>query len=131
MDNELPETLSKAKEVLENADKEKMISTTLSCYHFLSVEVENSGVKQRWNVVFSEKAYAKETKTLEKKIRLEKEKAEKEYGTSIIALKAVREMEKGWKYHEISPNEVEVRKEKRRGKLMEEERIASFPLPAH
>jgi len=32
-----------------------------------------------------------------------------------------RERKKGWKYHEISPNVVEVRKEKRRGKLMEEE----------
>jgi len=39
--------------------------------------VEYGGVKQRWIVVFSEKAFARETKTLEKKIKKEKERGER------------------------------------------------------
>jgi len=34
-------------------------------------------VKQRWIVVFSEKTFARETKTLEKKIKKEKERVER------------------------------------------------------
>ena len=119
----VPETLSEAKEVLETADTEKMISTTLEGYHLFSIEVEYGSVKQRWVVVFSEKAFARETKTLEKKIRVEKEKAEKEiwhfYNQEFYnvedALKAAREMEKRWKYHEISANKVEARTKKKDG----------------
>ena len=40
----VPETLSEAKEVLENADAEKMRSTTLDGYHLFSIEVEYGGV---------------------------------------------------------------------------------------
>jgi len=65
----LPETLSEAKEVLENADTEKMRSTTLDGYRLFSTEVEYGGVKQRWVVVFSKKAFMREPKTLEKKRR--------------------------------------------------------------
>jgi len=119
----VPETLSEAKEVLETADTEKMICTTLEGYHLFSVEVEYGSVKQRWVVVFSEKAFVRETKTLEKKIRVEKEKAEKEiwhfYNQEFYsvedALKAAREMEKRWKYHEISANKVDARTKKKDG----------------
>ena len=62
----VPETLSEAKEVLENADTEKMKSTSLNGYRLFSIEVEYDGVKQR------------ETKTLEEKIKKEKEQVEKE-----------------------------------------------------
>ncbi len=74
----VPETLSEAKEALENADTEKMCSTALKGYRLFSIEVEYGGVKQRWVVVFSEKAFARETKTLEKRIKKEKEQVEKE-----------------------------------------------------
>ncbi|MCD6210264.1 MAG: hypothetical protein J7J01_05135 [Methanophagales archaeon] len=47
------ETLSEAKEVLKNADTEKMRITTLDGYRLFSIEVEYGGVKQRWVVVFS------------------------------------------------------------------------------
>ena len=73
----VPETLSGAKEVLENADTEKMKSTSLNGYRLFSTEVEYGGVKQRWVVVFSEKAFERETKTLEKKIKKEKERVER------------------------------------------------------
>ncbi|RJS83674.1 IS1634 family transposase, partial [Methanophagales archaeon] len=70
----VPETLSEAKEVLENADTEKMRSTTLDGYRLFSTEVEYGGVKQHWVVVFSEKAFEREMKTLEKKMKKEKER---------------------------------------------------------
>jgi transposase len=64
----VPETITEAKEVLESIDMEKMRSTTLNGYHIFSTEAEYGGVKQRWVVVFSEKAFARETKTQKKKI---------------------------------------------------------------
>jgi len=43
------------------------------------------GVKQRWVVVFSEKAFARETKTLEKKIKKENIEGNAEKGKFIVA----------------------------------------------
>ena len=85
------ETLSEAKEVLENADTEKMKSTSLNGYRLFSIEVEYGGVKQR------------ETKTLEKKIKKEKEQVGKEvwhlsnqeFYSEEDVLKAAREKENG------------------------------------
>ena len=57
--------------MLENADTEKMKSTSLNGYRLFSIEVEYGGVKQRWVVAFSEKTFARETKMLEKKIKKE------------------------------------------------------------
>jgi transposase len=103
----VPETLSEAKELVENSDMEKMRSTSLDGYHLFSTEVDYGGVKQRWIVVFSEKGYAREKKTLEKKIEREKERGEKEvwhfsnhdFCSAEDGLKALRRLEKTWKYH--------------------------------
>jgi len=119
----VPETLSKAKEVLENADTEKMRSTALRGYRLFSTEVEYGSVKQRWIVVFSEKALVRETKTLQKKIEKEKEQVEKdarhfankEFYSEEDAQKAAQEMEKGWKYHKISATEVVTKTKKKDG----------------
>jgi len=43
----VPETLSEAKEVLENADTEKMKSTSLNGYRLFSIEVEYDGEAAR------------------------------------------------------------------------------------
>ncbi len=118
----VPETLSEAKELIENSDLEKMRSTSLNGYRLFSTEVEYGGVKQRWIVVFSEKAFMREKKTLEKKIEKEKEKVEKEvwhfsnqdFCSADDGLKALRELEKTWKYHRVKGIEV-VEKRKRKG----------------
>jgi transposase len=86
----VPETLSEAKELVENSDMEKMRSTALKGYRLVSTGVEYGGVKQRWIVVFSEKAFTREERTLEKK------------------------MEKAWKYHKLKGIEV-VERRKRKG----------------
>jgi len=119
----VPETLSEAKEVLENADMKKMKSTSLNGYLLFSIGVEYGGVKQRWVVVFSEKAFMRETKTLEKKIKKEKEQVEKEvwhlsnqeFYSEEDALKAAREREKRWKYHEISATATETKRKRENG----------------
>jgi transposase len=118
----VPETLSEAKEVLENSDMEERRSTTLKGYHLFSTEVEYGGVKQRWIMVFSEKAFMREEKTLEKKIKKEKEKVEKEvwhfsnhdFYSAEDGLKALQKLEKRWKYHKVKGIEV-VEKRKRKG----------------
>ena len=119
----VPETLSEAKEVLENSDTEKRHSTALNGYRLFSTEVEYGSVKQRWVVVFSEKAFARETKTLERKIEKEKEQVEKdvwhffnqEFHSLEDAQKAAQEMEKGWTYHKISATEVRTKRKKKDG----------------
>ena len=119
----VPETITEAKDVLEHADMATMRSTALNGYRIVTTEVEYGGVKQRWVVVFSEKAFARETKTLEKKIEKEKEKVEKEvwhfsnqeFYNEEDALKAAQEMEKRWTYHRISATEVETKRKKKDG----------------
>jgi transposase len=119
----VPETITEAKEVLESIDMEKMRSTTLNGYHIFSTDAEYGGVKQRWVVVFSEKAFARETKTQKKKIGKEKKRVEnevwhfsnQEFHSNEDVLKAAQEMEKGWKYHKISATEVETRRKKKGG----------------
>jgi transposase len=119
----VPETITEAKEVLESMDTEKMLSTTLNGYHIFSTAAEYGGVKQRWVVVFSEKAFARETKTQKKKIGKEKEQVEKavwhfsnqEFHSKGDALNAAQEMEKAWKYHKISATEVKTRRTKKGG----------------
>jgi transposase len=118
----VPETLSEAKELIENSDLEKMRSTALNGYHLFSTEVEYGGVKQRWIVVFSEKAFMREKRTLEEKITKEKEKVEKEvwhfsnqdFSAAEDGLKALRKLEKTWKYHKLKGIEI-VEKRKRKG----------------
>jgi transposase len=63
VDNKGSRTLYEAKELIENADKEKMRSTALNGYRLFSTAVVYGGVKQRWIVVFSEKAFVREKKT--------------------------------------------------------------------
>ena len=66
-------------------------------------------VKQKWVVVFSEKNYAKEIKTLAKNIIKEKAKVEKkiwhfgneEYTCEEDAFKAMFKMETKWNYHKL------------------------------
>ena len=73
-------------------------------------------------VVFSKKAFMRETKTLEK-IKKEKEQVEKEvwhlsnqeFYSEEDALKAAREREKRGKYHEISATAMETKRKRENG----------------
>ena len=65
MDNEGSINVIRSERSAGKCGHGKMKSTSLNGYHLFSTEVEYGGVKQRWVVVFSEKAFARETKTLD------------------------------------------------------------------
>ena len=73
----VPEALSEAKEVRENADTEKMKST----------------FSQWLVVVFSKKVFAREPKTLEKRIKKENREGNAEKGEVHRRYKRVRQRE--------------------------------------
>jgi len=81
------------------------------------------GIRQRWILVFSEKAYARETKTLEKRIHQEKELIEKklwhcskqEFNCKADALQAVETLQKKWRYHTVQDVKIIVKKRKTSG----------------
>ena len=116
----VPETLSKAKEVMEKLDGKMLRKTSIAGYQLISTIVEYGGVKQRWIVVFSEKAFARERVALEKRIEKERAKAEKElwhashqpFHSREDGLHALRATEKGWKFHHLAGVEFEERRKK-------------------
>jgi len=118
----VPETLSEAKEVLETLDGGMLQKTSSAGYHLFSTSVEYGGVKQRWIVVFSEKAFSRERARLEKRIVKEREKVEKEiwhssnqpFHSMEDGLNALRVKEKAWKYHHMKGIDCDERR-KRKG----------------
>jgi len=132
----VPETLSEAKEVIENSKSEKRWSTLLNGYHLFGTEAEYGGVKQRWIVVFSEKAFMREKKTLEEKIKKEKEKVEKEvwhfsnqaFSAIEDGLEALRNLEKRWKYHKVKKIEIVERRKKKEYRKGRPEKGAELQL---
>ncbi len=120
----VPETLSEAKELLKNSLLKDMKQTSLDGYYLLSTEI-TYGVKQRWIVVFSEKAYERESKTLKKSISREKEKIEKqiwhfsnkEFYCKEDALKAQEKIASEWKYHRVKDIKIEESRIKKNGKV--------------
>lgn len=64
----VPETLFDAKELISTIKTEDLKeSTSLTGYHLFSIKMMYAGIQQRWILVFSEKAYAREMKNLEKR----------------------------------------------------------------
>ena len=119
----VPQTISDAKRVIMEADMEKMKKTSMDGYHLLTIPVAYGGVEQRWIVVFSEKAYKRETKTLDRRIKKEKEKVEKklwhlsnqEFKCKEDGLQTLKEMEKKWKYHRVKNVRIKERNKKKNG----------------
>jgi len=71
----VPEILSEAKKVIQYADPLEALETGYSGKEFVS---EYGGVQQRWLLVYSEQAYLRESKTLEKQIQKEEKQATRE-----------------------------------------------------
>jgi len=120
----VPETLNDAKKLIstiKSGDLKK--SKTLDGYHLISTVMMYGGIRQRWILVFSEKAYARETKTLEKRIHREKERLEKKlwhlskqgFNCKDDALQAVETLQQKWRYHTLKEVKVTVEKQKTSG----------------
>lgn len=92
-------------------------------YHTLNTEIAYGDINQRWIVVFSEKGYKREIRTLETKILKEKEKigkklwhfSHKEFNCKKDGLNALKELEKRWKYHKLKDVKIEEKRKKKDG----------------
>lgn len=119
----VPETLSDAKELICRVDIGTMMETSLEGYHLFGTEMRYGDVRQRWILVFSEKAYVREMKTLKKQISKEQEKVEKElwhfsknvFNCKKDGLQALEDLQKKWRYHKTVDTIVKVKKEKTSG----------------
>lgn len=71
----VPETLSETKNVIQYAGPLEELEAGYAGKEFVS---EYGGVQQRWLLVYSEQAYLRESKTLEKRVQKEKDQATRE-----------------------------------------------------
>jgi len=102
----VPETLAEAKRLVKETAQDQM--TELESGNFgKEVKSEYGGVAQRWLVVFSQAAYERELKTLEKAQVREQEAAEKQwrkvcqpvFNCQEDAETACKQFNQRWKYH--------------------------------
>lgn len=102
----VPEILSEAKQVVQYIGPLERLEAGYSGKEFFS---GYGGVQQRWLLVYSEQAYLRESKTLEKKIQKEKDQATKEltrwshteFDCEIDAKEALLRWGKKLKYHTL------------------------------
>ena len=105
----VPLTIKEAKNILECINHQKFIPIDDN-YSYQEYESNYAGIDQRWVVVYSEAAYAREIKTLNKKVKKKIEKELKkfdkfcklEFACEADALKAVAKFKKKCKYLEIT-----------------------------
>ena len=102
----VPETLAEAKRLVKETECEQMVE--LSPGHFCKeVPSEYGEIVQRWLVVFSQAAYERELKTLEKAQVREQEVAKKQwrkvcqpvFNCQEDAIAACKQFNQRWKYH--------------------------------
>jgi len=105
----VPETLLLAQETLWHSHQKNMKATSIEGYLLQSVTMTYAEILQRWIVVFSQQAYNREKKTLDKSIQKEKEQIEnalwhlsnQEFRCREDGLSALHKLTKKWKYHRI------------------------------
>ena len=110
----VPENITASKYLITNISKEAM-SSCGNGYYTSEVCSYYGDVKQRWLVVFSEKAFEKEIKTLEKRITKAEKTLKKqlkklcseEYLCEADALRGLKSFERTLKYHTCSVANVE------------------------
>lgn len=120
----LPETISEVKRLVEKPDKEIAWLERGNGYKTSSTSSMYGGIPQRWLLVFSEQAYQREKKTLEKKVEKEVEALKQalwhfgnqEFHCEGDALKALDTIKKGYKWHTIESQIVTSCKHSRRGR---------------
>ena len=123
----VPESHNEAKKYLEKRGDEFIWIQLENGYKIHAFNTNYKKVQQRWCLVFSEQAYAREIKTLNKNIKKQKEKAnkllkafmDKEFDCDLDAQKAAKEFEKSLKssYYKISTWTVEtIKKHKSSGR---------------
>src|SRR3972149_3008401 len=121
----VPETISEAKKLIEEAGIEEMSKSSIEGYSYKEYMNSYGGVEQKWLVIFSEEGYDREIKTLNKNIDKEKDKIEKqlwhfmnnEFNCQEDGVSELNKLVVKWKYHKINEiNAVEVNKTGKRGR---------------
>jgi transposase len=120
----VPETITEAKKLIEMASEEIDWTDAGNGYRIAKFESLYGEIKQRWLLVFSEQAYDREKKTLEKKVFREEEKLKQvlwHFSKQVFhcekdAAKALEAIRKGYKLHNIVGTATPVNKHAKRGK---------------
>lgn len=136
----VPETIAEVKRFVEAPDEEISWLDRGNGYKTSSSSSMYGGIPQRWLLVFSEQAYQREKKTLEKKIEKEGEVLKQalwhfgnqEFHCEKDALKALEMIRKGYKWHIIDYQVVASCKHARRGRPKQgaEKIVASYKVEA-
>ncbi len=106
----VPETITEAKNLVEKPSEDISWIDVGNGYKISSFDSLYGEIKQRWLLVFSEQAYHREKKTLEKKMTKEAEKLKQAlwhlsnqiFHCEKDAFKAFEVIRKGYKLHKIS-----------------------------
>jgi len=120
----VPETIAEARNLTEKMDEEITWIEREGGYKTAGYESSYGGIGQRWLLIFSEQAYQREKKTLEKRLEKEEEKLKKalwhfgnqEFHCEQDAFKALKEIKKEYKWHTLEAQVVPLSKHAGRGK---------------
>jgi len=107
----VPETLSEARQRIQDADPQQMqaLAGEAAGYKVLEYRSNYGDVAQRWLLVYSEKARQRESKALDRRVEKEKSRLEhawremtkKRFQCEEDAQKALTTFQKRWKYHRV------------------------------
>ena len=105
----VPMQRKETKKLLENSTTYDFKAIPDTGYKMHSLKRTIAGVKQRWLLVYSEKAHEREKKTLARRVAKENIEADKElsrlgkqtYNCKADAKKALNAIQKKWKYHQV------------------------------
>ncbi|HVA99345.1 MAG TPA: IS1634 family transposase [Bacteroidia bacterium] len=119
----VPSTINEAKELLRKPENEFIWTERENGYHITPIFSSYGGVKQRWILVYSEHAYARESKTLDKQITKENNILDKKlrslakelFQCQEDAKKAAEACIEKIKYHEINFVISEAQKKQKKG----------------
>jgi len=120
----VPERIGLVRRLEEAIAVEDMHPSALKGYRYTEVGVTYGGVRQRWLVVYSQAAYERDVKALEKRIAKEREKAERtmkglarqEFSHQEEVEKAVERASRRWKYYTVQVRYTIVSHYARRGR---------------
>jgi transposase len=119
-----PEKIKEVRTLVSIADSELTWTKMNNGYSYCSFVSNYKDVKQRWLMFFSEAAYRRENKTLDKKIKMEGDSQSKAwwhlsnqiYTCQYDACKQAEAQKKLLKFHEVSYSVVEVKKYASKGR---------------
>ena len=127
-----PESINMVRDLEIATDIKDMDECNQEGYLLKSVTNTYGDVEQKWVVVFAEKNFQKEIKTLEKNIAKEKEKVKKQlwhlrnekYSCEEDAIKAMSKLAKKWNYHKLDDYSITIKiKTGKRGRPKKDAKI--------